>query len=125
MSKKTQPLCVWCKEVILPEERIENMPLVQTHRECVIRSIFGSIAHIRHECSCYGGNKTDEDLLPGLTRREHARLAFVEFSKNPPKPSESPMRERAKMRPQNFEQLSGQEQWDIDKSLGILDWDGD
>jgi hypothetical protein len=30
----------------------------------------------------------------------------------------------AKKRPDNFESLSGQEQWDIDKRFGILDWDG-
>lgn len=28
-------------------------------------------------------------------------------------------------RPKNYFRLSNQEQWDIDKSLGILDWQGD
>ena len=28
-------------------------------------------------------------------------------------------------RPKNYFHLSDQEQWDIDKSLGILDWQGD
>jgi hypothetical protein len=32
--------------------------------------------------------------------------------------------ERAKQRPDDFEELSPQEQWEIDKRLGILDWDG-
>lgn len=27
-------------------------------------------------------------------------------------------------RPKNYFQLSAEEQWDWDKSLGILDWDG-
>jgi hypothetical protein len=31
----------------------------------------------------------------------------------------------ATRRPANFYQLSGEEQWEIDKQLGILDWDGD
>lgn len=31
---------------------------------------------------------------------------------------------QAKKRPSNFEKLSSQEQWNIDKRLGILDWDG-
>jgi len=31
----------------------------------------------------------------------------------------------ATCRPSNFYQLSGEEQWEIDKQLGILDWDGD
>lgn len=34
------------------------------------------------------------------------------------------MAERAKLRPDNYEQLSPQEQWEADKKLGILDWDG-
>lgn len=30
----------------------------------------------------------------------------------------------ALQRPLNFEELSSEEQWGIDKELGILDWDG-
>lgn len=33
--------------------------------------------------------------------------------------------EQAMQRPSNFHELSSQERWDIDKRLGILDWDGD
>lgn len=32
--------------------------------------------------------------------------------------------QQAQKRPGNFNQLSGEEQWAIDKRLGILDWDG-
>lgn len=32
--------------------------------------------------------------------------------------------ERAKLRPANFADLTPDEQWQIDKDLGILDWDG-
>ena len=32
--------------------------------------------------------------------------------------------ERAKLRPKNFNDLPAWMQWDIDKKLGILDWDG-
>jgi hypothetical protein len=35
-----------------------------------------------------------------------------------------PPRVRANLRPANFLDLSPQEQWEIDKRLGILDWDG-
>jgi hypothetical protein len=31
---------------------------------------------------------------------------------------------RAMTRPRNFIKLDSQEQWEIDKKLGILDWDG-
>jgi len=31
---------------------------------------------------------------------------------------------RARRRPSNYHELSAREQWEIDKRLGILDWDG-
>ena len=34
------------------------------------------------------------------------------------------MFERSFQRPSNYFSLTGSEQWDIDKKLGILDWDG-
>lgn len=34
------------------------------------------------------------------------------------------MAEAARRRPSNFDSLSAKEQWDIDKELGILDWEG-
>lgn len=30
----------------------------------------------------------------------------------------------AEKRPDNYKELSPEEQWEIDKELGILDWDG-
>ncbi len=36
-----------------------------------------------------------------------------------------PMATAALRRPANHNQLSGEDQWEIDKALGILDWDGD
>ena len=35
-----------------------------------------------------------------------------------------PPAERAKLRPANYSDLSSQEQWDIDRRLGLLDWEG-
>lgn len=35
-----------------------------------------------------------------------------------------PPEKRAALRPHDFERLTPQEQWEIDKRLGILDWDG-
>jgi hypothetical protein len=32
---------------------------------------------------------------------------------------------QATKRPANYEKLSPREQWEIDKELGILDWDGE
>jgi len=34
------------------------------------------------------------------------------------------MFEKSFSRPKNYFKLSADRQWDIDKSLGILDWDG-
>lgn len=39
--------------------------------------------------------------------------------------TEREMFERSFSRPKNYFKLSGEEQWAIDKSLGILDWNGD
>lgn len=41
-------------------------------------------------------------------------------------PVERPERlgDRAKKRPANYAELSAEEQWAIDKELGLLDWDG-
>lgn len=41
-----------------------------------------------------------------------------------PKAKKGTMAERAKQRPANHEEMSPQEQWETDKELGILDWDG-
>ena len=38
--------------------------------------------------------------------------------------SEREMFEKSFQRPRNYPQLSPEEQWDIDASLGILDWEG-
>ena len=34
------------------------------------------------------------------------------------------MSDRAKLRPSNFKNMTPEEQWEVDKALGILDWDG-
>lgn len=36
-----------------------------------------------------------------------------------------PLARAAESRPENYGKLSFEEQWQIDKMLGILDWDGD
>lgn len=38
--------------------------------------------------------------------------------------TEREMFEKSFQRPKNFFKLSPKEQWDIDKQLGILDWEG-
>lgn len=36
-----------------------------------------------------------------------------------------PQAQAATRRPSNYAELSAQSQWDVDKRLGILDWDGE
>lgn len=38
--------------------------------------------------------------------------------------NEREMFEKSFQRPSNFFELSSQQQWNIDKKLGILDWEG-
>jgi len=52
------------------------------HRECFLRSIFGSVAHQKGECYCFGGEGEDD---PNLTVRENARESERYFLLHPPK----------------------------------------
>ncbi len=79
------PLCFRCREPVLPGEEAaqginEYTPdgvIKHTwHEECAIRSVVGSVGHLRGQCSCRGG--TEEDP-PGLTVRQAARAAMAEW----------------------------------------------
>jgi len=68
--------CVYCGEVVTPEESEGAPELIEgrMHKECGIRMLLGSAAHIRMECSCYreeGAVHEPEDE----PRRESARRA--------------------------------------------------
>jgi len=52
---------------------------------------------------------------------EYARSVLSELDSKKPLSKEA---ENAKKRPENYEQLSARDQWEVDKGLGILDWDG-
>lgn len=49
---------------------------------------------------------------------------FDPYAKPATPPTQSEMSRIAQRRPGNYSDLSPQEQWEIDKELGILDWDG-
>jgi hypothetical protein len=55
------------------ESRVEAM-----HRECGIRTVMGSMAHLEKRCSCYVPGSIEGDD-PGLTKREAARQAAAMF----------------------------------------------
>ena len=73
------PACFWCKEEVLPGEE-SPLPLNgrrgEAHRECMVRSIAGSVGHQAGRCSCFGGEEEDP---PGMTVREAARAAYQMF----------------------------------------------
>lgn len=74
--------CLWCTEAIAATDRGVTMPylsetgavVVYIHIECHVRSVVGSIGHLRGECSCYGGTAEDP---PGVSRRQAALEAAV------------------------------------------------
>ena len=56
-----------------------------------------------------------------LRTQEHTAMKKVRTGK-PLRQEE--MKVQAKLRPANFFSLDARKQWEIDKELGILDWDG-
>jgi len=68
--------CTYCDEVV----RIGDDGWILgdgsvLHRECNLRAVIGSVAHLQKRCSCYGGTGNHED---GMTRRQGA-LAAMEY----------------------------------------------
>lgn len=72
--------CLHCEEPIEAGESGVTMPYDNgtevkeepMHRECVLRTIFGSVGHQERRCQCFGG---DYDDPPGMTRRQAAKAA--------------------------------------------------
>jgi len=80
----------------------------------------------------YIGEKFDCIFGDALARPE-MRQAFLEsleqkggwkWNEKPIETEPSDGARRAALRSTNYNELSGQEQWDQDRALGILDWDG-
>jgi hypothetical protein len=64
--------CGWCDEEIETDEDFA----VAMHKECALRSVLGSVAHIERRCSCYVDGATETDP-PEMTRREAAKAALA------------------------------------------------
>jgi len=45
------------------------------HRECFLRTLIGSVAHVEKRCSCYVDGSKESDP-PGMAKREAAKLAL-------------------------------------------------
>ena len=73
--------CQWCGESISEFDLgfraahlgMTKMEYRSWHRECFLRTMSGPVAHVRRQCSCYGG-KVSHDII-GLSRRKEAKLA--------------------------------------------------
>ncbi len=76
--------CFYCEEpivegdlgVVMPFMDVDGDKEVAEHRECLLRSIFGSVGHQKGTCSCHGGEEEDP---PGMTKREAAKAAVELF----------------------------------------------
>jgi len=72
-------ICIWCGEEVLPEELLVGFYCIrgsgQLHRECMIRTIIGSLAHLQGKCSCRVKGSCEGDP-EGVSKREGARLAY-------------------------------------------------
>lgn len=63
--------CFWCQEPIAPGDRGTFVPVSRLdgftvdpqHRECGLRAVIGSIAHLEKRCSCYGGPDDDDSTM--------------------------------------------------------------
>lgn len=65
------------------------------------------------------------EIVRFITEKTHATVVRRVLPRPPLINGKGPLARAAELRPANFRELEMQEQWDIDKRLGILDWDGD
>ena len=70
--------CLYCQELFRAGDSGKAMPflsvaagpaIVHVHKECALREVAGSLAHIERRCTCYGG---ENDRTPGMTLRAEA-----------------------------------------------------
>lgn len=67
--------CLYCGEEIAPGD---GVPITgpdgpeAMHRACLLRTVVGSVGHIKKACHCFGGCEEDP---PGLTKRQGALAA--------------------------------------------------
>lgn len=93
---------------------------VRTHQKCSKKFLVG---HYCCECGewCENGTQTMHDGKP------YCEYCEKEYTPEPEAPvADKKLSENffnALKRPDNFHSLALSEQWDIDKKLGILDWD--
>lgn len=79
------PLCLHCEELVTADEiKIGNASPLNggrdlMHRECLVRTVAGSVTHIRRQCRYYGGAKDCHECENGLTKRDAAIASLIAF----------------------------------------------
>jgi len=80
-------MCIHCGETIEAGDDYQVVPQYPSgehgsetryHRDCFLRSIIGSVAHLQGRCSCFVVGSVEGDP-PELTRREAASAAVRLF----------------------------------------------
>jgi hypothetical protein len=75
--------CPWCEEVFQPGDQGQAMPfggavsgvtIRHQHKECLLRQVVGSLAHLEGRCSCYGGSAIRPE---DWTRRDEALAVWA------------------------------------------------
>lgn len=110
-----------CEEA---QSKGQDFPFANTHCNTVLPFKPHNLGYLAEKLNCIYG--------PALLSSAQNREAFIaglfdgeyRLERNRSQAPKSAAADRAKLRPANFDQLSGEEQWEIDKDLGILDWDG-
>lgn len=70
--------CLHCGEPVEDGEQSEMYHSQPMHKECGLRGVIGSVAHIEHRCSCFAPGSTENDD-PNLSIREAARAAVAAY----------------------------------------------
>jgi hypothetical protein len=73
--------CIHCEEQIVSGDSgvfYANGPAA--HRNCFLRGVIGSLAHIQKRCACYVRDSDESDPL-GLTPRQAADAAVAEWER--------------------------------------------
>lgn len=75
-DEKGKPVCAYCHEPVLPNERITEVEGPPLHYECGFRMVFGSVGHMKKQCMHYGKKDTSEE---GMALREGAQAAYQRY----------------------------------------------
>lgn len=79
---------------------------------------------MRHETKGKRPEDRPSSVPPSVVRKSTHQIFMERLAKEANGQEMGPCAKAAHNRPDNYGALSTQGQWDIDKTLGILDWDG-